>query len=71
MLDFFFMKYSNRPVEIKTHNNQKDLHCKLKTEYVNLEKSKSAATVQLANGNEVCILYYTFDLMEAPKKKGI
>ena len=41
------------------------------TYYENFEKSKSAATVQVPNSDEVCILYYTFDLMEAPKKKGI
>ena len=41
------------------------------TQYENLEKSKSAATVQVPNNDEVCILYYTFDLMEAPQGKGI
>jgi len=41
------------------------------TYYENFEKTKSATTVQVPNSDEVCILYYTFDLMEAPKKKGI
>ena len=41
------------------------------TQYENLEKSKSAATVQVPNSDEVCIMYYTFDLMKAPNKKGI
>jgi len=41
------------------------------TQYENLEKSKLAATVQVPNSDEVCILYYTFDLIDAPKGKGI
>ena len=41
------------------------------THYESLEKSKSAATVQVPNNDEVCILYYTFDLVEAPQGKGI
>ena len=41
------------------------------TYYENLEKSKSAATVQVANSNEACILYFTFDVIDAPKRKGI
>lgn len=41
------------------------------TYYENLEKSKSAATVQVANSDEACILYFTFDVIDAPKRKGI
>ena len=41
------------------------------TYYENFEKSKSAATVQVANSYEACILYFTFDVIDAPKKKGI
>ena len=41
------------------------------THYENLEKSKSAATVQVANSDEACILYFTFDVIDAPKGKGI
>jgi hypothetical protein len=41
------------------------------THYENLEKSKSAATVQVPNSDEVCILYYTFDLIDTSKGKGI
>ena len=41
------------------------------THYESLEKSKSAATVQVANSDEACILYFTFDIIDAPKGKGI
>ena len=41
------------------------------TYYENFEKTKSVTTVQVPNSDEVCILYYTFDLIEAPKKKVI
>lgn len=41
------------------------------TYYESLDKTKSASTVQTPNSDEVCILYYTFDLMDAPKEKGI
>jgi hypothetical protein len=41
------------------------------TYYESLDKTKSASAVQVPNSDEVCILYYTFDLMDAPKEKGI
>jgi hypothetical protein len=41
------------------------------THYESLEKSKSAATVQVTNSDEACILYFTFDIIDAPKGKGI
>ena len=41
------------------------------TYYENFEKSKSAAIVQVANSDEACILYFTFDIIDAPKGKGI
>jgi len=55
----------------KESGDENGLPVFLITQYENLEKSKSAATVQVPNSDEVCILYYTFDLIEAPKGKGI
>lgn len=55
----------------KESGDENGLPVFLITHYENLEKSKLAATVQVANSGETCILYFTFDVIEAKKKKEI